>query len=106
MKPPGKTTLFRMQRAAHIEAERIEISQDARIHDGLAKAPDPDMVERRDNFAGVVRLIDIIMSDKLLLERLQQRMAAAPVMAPAGQTANVDDVVFDAEITDDKSVAS
>ena len=86
MKPPGKTTLARMQRAASIEAERIEISQDARVREKMLDEPMPERVERRDDFAGIVRLIDILMSDQDLLERLQKRMAArasAATPAPA-----------------------
>jgi hypothetical protein len=40
MKPPGKTTLSRMQQTAAIEAERIEISQDARVLAGMLDAAD------------------------------------------------------------------
>jgi hypothetical protein len=71
-KPPtGKTSLNRMQRTAFLEAERIEISQDARVRDGELKEPMPEQVERRDDFAGIVRLIDKIMSDVELLERFK-----------------------------------
>ena len=83
MKPPGKTTLARMQRAVMLEAERIEISQDFWVREGRISEPQPHMVERRDDFAGVARLIDIIMSDKVVLDRLQERMAAASAATPA-----------------------
>ena len=76
MKPPGRTTLFRMQRAAFLEAERIEISQDGRVQAKLLKAQMPSQVALRDDFAGIVRLIDAIMSDQLLLDMLQRRMEA------------------------------
>ena len=74
MIPPGKTTLFRMQLAAQNEATRIEISQDGRVREKLLAAPMPGQVALRDDFAGIVRLIDIIMSDAAILERLNQRM--------------------------------
>jgi hypothetical protein len=90
MKPPGKTSLFRMQRAAMLEAERIEISQDCFVREGILKEPMPEHVERRDDYAGMVRLIDIIMSDKLLLERLQERMAARAQPVLAAQSAGED----------------
>jgi hypothetical protein len=77
MKPPCKTTLFRMQRTAQLEVERIEISQDGRVRNGDLKEPMPDQVEKRDDFVGVVRLIDAIMSDQVLLDRLQERMRTA-----------------------------
>jgi hypothetical protein len=96
MKSPGKTTLFRMQRTAQLEAERIEIGQDARVLAGMLKVPMPEQVERRDDFAGIVRLIDIIMSDQLLLQRLQERMAARAQPILAAQSAG-DDVAIDAE---------
>ena len=43
MKPPGKTTLFRMQRAAMTEAERIEAAQGA---DAGQKAEDNALIGR------------------------------------------------------------
>ncbi|MCK1693709.1 hypothetical protein [Bradyrhizobium sp. 144] len=84
MKPPGKTTLARMQRTAMLEAERIEITQDYWVKDGRISAPEPHLVERRDDFAGMVRMIDAINSDQDLLDRLKPRMAALAVdNAPA-----------------------
>jgi hypothetical protein len=100
MKPPGKTTLARMQRAASIEAERIEISQDGRVREKMLDAPMPEQVALRDDYAGIVRLIDIIMSDQVLLQRLQERMAAPvgrAVPAPAPIAAE-DDVAVDPEV--------
>jgi hypothetical protein len=99
VKPPGKTTLFRMQQAAYLEAERIEISQDGRVQARLLKEPMPSQVALRDDFAGIVRLIDAIMSDQVLLEALQRRMAA---IAAAGRAPSIEveasgDVVIDAE---------
>lgn len=92
---PGKTTLYRMQRAAMIEAERIEISQDGRVRDGMLKEPMPEQVEKRDDFAGIVRLIDAIMSDQLLMDRLRDRLKAG---AKALRVINPeDDVAVDAE---------
>jgi hypothetical protein len=81
MKAPGKTTLFRMQLAAHNEAQRIEISQDGRVRAGLLDEPMPHQVALRDDFAGIVRLIDIIESDAIILQRLEEharRRASAP----------------------------
>lgn len=73
MKPPGKVTLAKMQYHAQIEAERIEIVQDALVAGGQLAAPDPGMVERRDAFAGLVRLLDMIQSDAEILDRLDFR---------------------------------
>jgi hypothetical protein len=99
MKPPGKTTLARMQRTAMIEAERIEISQDHWVREDRIKEPEPRMVEMRDDYAGVVRLIDIIMSDQLVLDRLQARMAArVSTAAPAPKLVDPEnDVAVEAE---------
>ena len=76
MKPPGKTTLTRMQQTAMLEAERIEITQDFWVGEGRISVPEPDFVARRDDFAGMVRLIDAIESDERLKERVIERMAA------------------------------
>jgi hypothetical protein len=95
MKPPGKTTLVRMQRTAMLEAERIEIGQDHWVREGRIKEPAPDRVELRDDYAGIVRLIDLIMSDQVLLERLQERMAKSSTAPPAPIAAE-DDVSIDA----------
>lgn len=98
MKPPGKTTLARMQRAAMLEAERIEINQDGRVREKMLTEPRPDQVELRDDFAGIVRLIDILMSDQVLLERLQERMATQkPAAAPPRAIGAGDDVAIDEE---------
>jgi hypothetical protein len=74
MKPPGKTTLNRMQLAAQRERERIEISQDGRVATGMLKKPMPEQVSLRDDFAGIVRLMDVIQSDSQLLQRVLKLM--------------------------------
>jgi len=96
MKPPGRTTLFRMQRTAQLEAERIEISQDARVQGGLIKQPMPEQIEKRDDFAGMVRLIDAIMSDQLIMDRLQERMKAQAALR-ATPAAGAEDVEIEGE---------
>ncbi len=96
MKPPGKTTLARMQRTAMLEAERIEISQDHWVREGRIEKPLPHMIETRDDYAGIVRLIDLIMSDHVLLERLQERMAKASLAQAPAPIATEDDVSIDA----------
>ncbi|MDA9521651.1 hypothetical protein XI06_15200 [Bradyrhizobium sp. CCBAU 11434] len=94
MKPPGPATLFKMQYHAQLEVERIEIGQDALVAEGLLKEPDASIVERRDAFAGIVRLLDMIQSDPVILEQLDYRKkfaakfsaekAAAAIEAGAG----------------------
>ena len=91
MKPPGKTTLSRMQRTAMLEAERIEIGEDGRVALGFIKEPRPEIVERRDDFAGIVRMIDAINSDKSLLDRLKERMAAMAKLSAAPPAASAGD---------------
>jgi len=88
MIPPGKTTLTRMQLAALSEAERIEISQDGRVKLGMLKEPMPDQVSLRDDFAGIVRLIDLIQSDAVILERLG-KLSQLPV--PATDAASIEE---------------
>ena len=96
MKPPGRTTLARMQRTALLEAERIEISQDARVHAKLIKEPMPEQVEKRDDFAGMVNLIDAIQSDQLIMDRLKERISAqAALRAPPA--ADAEDVEIEGE---------
>jgi hypothetical protein len=93
MIPPGKTTLFRMQLAAYNEQERIEISQDGRVREGLLKEPMPAQVLLRDDFAGIVRLIDVIMSDKIILDRLEERARARRGVAETAPIATGDEEV-------------
>lgn len=70
MQPPGKTTLTRMLLAAYDEARRIECSQEARMQSGLITEYMPEQVTKRDDFDGMVRLIEKILADSVLLERL------------------------------------
>ncbi len=83
MIPPGKTSLSRMQRSAQLEAQRIEITQDARVECGLQPRPRADQVEKRDDFVGIVRLIDILMTDQVLLARFEERAARMAEAAAA-----------------------
>ncbi|MBR0855649.1 hypothetical protein [Bradyrhizobium liaoningense] len=83
MKPPGKTNLDRMLRTAYTEMERIEITQRALIAEGLLTAPNVGAVRMRDDFAGVVRLIEVIASDQVMLDRLKAGSARERI-APSG----------------------
>jgi len=106
MNPPGKTTLPRMQHTAMIEAERIEITQDYWVKEGRIKAPEPHMVERRDDLSGIVRLIDAINSDPDLLDRVKKRMIAmakaadAPPAAPPSEESDAAGEVQETEAAD------
>ncbi|SDC07407.1 hypothetical protein SAMN05216337_1001189 [Bradyrhizobium brasilense] len=97
MNPPGKTTLARMQHTAQLEAGRIEIVQDYWVREGRIAEPAPDQVARRDDFAGIVRLIDLIQSDQVILDRLEKR-AAAKAAAPTCEISQVDGPAPDMEI--------
>jgi hypothetical protein len=81
MKPPVKSTLFRMQQTAQSSAENIEFGQDVRVRAGDIKEPMPDQVRKRDDFVGIVRLIDAILSDQVVLDRLKSRMSAQTLLA-------------------------
>lgn len=81
MKPPAKSTLFRMQQTAQLAAETIEIAQDARVRAGELKEPLSDQVKKRDDFIGIVRLIDAILSDKVVIDRLKERLSAQTILA-------------------------
>jgi len=96
MKPPGRTTLTRMQVAAQHEAERIEITQDARVHGKLIKEPMSCQVDLRDDFVGIVNLIDIISSDQLILDRLKARMRDITA-ARVARAAGAEDLAIDSE---------
>ena len=98
MKAPGKTSLYRMQRAALNEAQRSEIGQDGRVRCGMQRAPMSSQVLLRDDFYGVARLIDAIMADADLLARVESRMRqmaaqmeAAAALAPGGAAADGED---------------
>lgn len=67
----GQTTLHRMRDAAAAEALRIEQTEDAFVQAGLRARPDDGRMAKRDDFDGVVRLIDKILMDPILLERLK-----------------------------------
>lgn len=88
MIPPGKTTLARMQTAALNEAERIEIIEDGWVKFGQLKEPRREQVSLRDDFAGIVRMIDAIESDAELLKLLQKAIQriTAPVAAEIPET--------------------
>lgn len=104
MKPPGKTTLLRMQRTAMLEAERIEITQDYWVKEGAITEPVPYMVARRDDLVGVVRMIDAVNDDPELLDRIKTKMAAQWALAegPAPAVSAEGDVAVD----EDNSEAS
>lgn len=71
LKPPAKSTLSRMQRTAQAEADRL---------DAIDNAPDY-MVRKRDDFIGIVRLIEAILSSKEVTDLLRPRVSAQTLFA-------------------------
>lgn len=69
----GTTTFDRMSAAAAAEAGRIEIVQAELVQAGLRSEPDKGQLALRDDFDGIVRLIELIKNDKLILERLTRK---------------------------------
>ena len=66
------TTLDRMRDAAFAEVSRIETMQMCRLNWGDISEPMLCQMQKRDDFFGMVRLIDRIMSDETILERLKR----------------------------------
>lgn len=82
--PPAKpTTLDRMRDAAFAELSRVESSQLTRMVAGLIAAPMAEQMQKRDDLFGVVQLIDLILSDQVLLDRIKERRRAQKATAPA-----------------------
>lgn len=74
--PVGRTTFDRMRDTAAAEMSRVESSQLARLVSGVLAEPMPGEMKKRDDLFALVRLIDIILSDKMLIDRLSERRAA------------------------------
>lgn len=70
----GKTTFIRMRETAYEKMRDIEMSQDARALVDPLSTPHPETVQQRDDFAGIVRLLDVIMMDPDLIEDIKRRM--------------------------------
>jgi hypothetical protein len=68
--PEMPTTFDRMLEAARAEASRIEHSQAARIVGGDLTEPWPCQMKLRDDFLGIVRLIQQVKNDPVTLDRL------------------------------------
>ena len=66
-----QSTLNRMREAARAEASRIEHSQVAWMIVGAIKQPNPSEVTRRDDMLGLYRLVDRILSDPDMMDRLR-----------------------------------
>lgn len=89
MKPPGKTSLSRMLGTALEEQHRIEISQDGRVRIGMQTEPLACQVVKRDDYAGIVKLLDVIIGDDALRGRIQDLMKAVSRREEAARAAAV-----------------
>lgn len=69
----GATTFDRMSAAAAAEAGRIEIVQQMLVSAGTLPEPDAATMALRDDFDGIVRLIELIKNDKYIMERLTKK---------------------------------
>ncbi len=74
--PEGRSTLNRMREAAADEASRIESFMIVRLMVGEIAKPWPCAMRKRDDFVGIVRLIDNILGTPALLELLQRKDTA------------------------------
>jgi hypothetical protein len=59
-----------MQITAQAEADRLELGSD-----------EDYLVRKRDDFVGIVRLIEVILSDQVMIDRLKARMTAQTILA-------------------------
>jgi hypothetical protein len=75
-----------MQRTALAEQGRLDL---------IENAPDY-VIAKRDDFAGIVRLIDLIESDQVILERLRVRREAAKAKSRPAAVADTDDEAAEA----------
>lgn len=101
------TTLDRMRDTAFAESSRIENSQLTRMVAGLLAEPMPEQIAKRDDLLGIVRLLDRVMSDQVILDRLKTKAIPAPAppiadVAAAEAPAAADDaiVAVDEEVQD------
>ena len=67
------TTFDRMRDAAYIEARKIESGQVARMVVGWLTAPMPSQMKLRDDFLGLTRLMDRIIADPVIMDRLKDK---------------------------------
>ena len=98
--PPIKpTTLDRTRDAAFAEVARIENSDVRLMTAGLLDKPFPDHMAKRDDFFGIVRLIDVLMSDPALLARVLEAIALRrqPVAAAPAEIADAVVIYADSE---------
>jgi hypothetical protein len=67
------TTFNRMRDAAYEEARRIESGQTARMIAGFLAAPMQEQMTKRDDFLALTRLMDRIIADPVIIDRLKDR---------------------------------
>lgn len=74
MRPVEKTTLWRMRMTAADEALNIEGFHDRCVARGWNGEIPESAACRRDDFQGIVRLIDAILSDRELITLVQRKL--------------------------------
>ena len=67
------TTFDRMRDAAYVASRTIESGQIARMVAGFLTAPMPEQMKRRDDFLGLTRLMDRIIADPVIMDRLKDK---------------------------------
>lgn len=68
--PIGKTTLARMKDTARAEALRIECTQGYLVNSGAISTPSDKLIQRRDDFEGMTRLCELLISNADLRTRV------------------------------------
>jgi len=74
-------TFQQMRDVITFEAERIGIVQRALVQARMRKAPDPGQMQMKAVLEAVDRLIGIVVSDQVILDRLKQRARDAQLQA-------------------------
>lgn len=74
-------TFEQMRMALTAEAERIGIVQKLLVDADMRKAPDPGYMKQKEIFEATVRLIDIVSTDDVILNRIRQRARDAKTAA-------------------------
>lgn len=73
--PVAPTTFNRMRDAAAAAAFRIENGQCGRMMSGDLVVPMPEEIRRRDDFDGIVRLLDEITANPDIIDMLRPKKA-------------------------------
>ena len=72
LRDPEPTTFERMRTAAARRAIAIEGTQQARLIAGFITKPDEEQLIERDDFEGLVRLLDKIIASREIMDLLKK----------------------------------